>query len=161
MAAARRYLSRACSRGLAQYFQCAQGSGVAAFNADLLEHTAEVLLHCLFAHAQDDGDLGIGFALSNPKEDFGFPRGDSKLGLQRNSGAEVRMKTAKVGGGPLQLLGESLGASESGVHGGKQVFANDGFGEVIVRAEVHADSEVGLIGFGGEKDKGSGGEFRF
>ena len=59
----------------------------------------------MFAVAEDAGDLGIGFALGNPEQNFGFARGEFEGGAQRLEGTEVRIEPRAFDGGVLRWRG--------------------------------------------------------
>ena len=137
-------------------FDGGEGGGGAAFDAHFLEADAEVLFGGFFAHVEDGGDVAVAFALCDPEEDFGFARGEAEGGLEGFVGGEVGIKGGV--GGIVEAATNSGGFGESGLHGGEEVVADDGFGEVVVGAEVHAGADVGAVAFGGEEDEGGGGE---
>lgn len=60
----------------------------------------------------------------------------------------------------MRCAGGGRGLAEAGqacVDGGKQIVDADRFGEVVVRAEVHARSHIGAVAARGEKDEGNAG----
>lgn len=127
-------------------FEGAEAGGGAGFDAECGEDLFHVFFDGFLADAEDGGDFGVGFALDDPEEDLGFTGAESE--------DEEGLGSAEIGGesGAMGLSG----AVESGGDGGDEFVVIDGFGEVIVGAEVHAGAEVGAVGFGGEEDEGDG-----
>lgn len=140
-------------------FDGGEGGGGAAFDTHFLEADAEVLFGGFFAHFEDGGDVAVAFALGDPEEDFGFAGGEAEGGLEGFVGGEVGIEGGV--GGIVEAATDGGGFGESGLHGGEEVVADDGLGEVVVSAEVHAGADVGAVALGSEEDKGGGGESVF
>lgn len=137
-------------------FDGGEGGGGAAFDTHFLEADAEVLFGGFFAHVEDGGDVAVAFALRDPEEDFGFAGGEAEGGLEGFVGGEVGVEGGI--GGFVESVADGGGFGESGLYSGEEVVADDGFGEVVVGAEVHAGADVRAVAFGGQEDEGGGGE---
>lgn len=117
-----------------------------------MEDTPEVLFHGLLAHLEDDGDVAVALALGDPEEDFGFTASEAEVALQRAGAAEIGAEGG-VGGGILHPGFDGFGAGEAGLDRREEIFADDGFGEVVIGAEVHADPLIGAVAAGGEENE--------
>ena len=102
-----------------------------------------MFFHCGESDAEDRGDFGIGFAAGDPEEDFGFAWREAET-FERLAGGFGGVGAARGGGDA---------AAETGVDGGDEVVGFDGFGEIVVGAEVHAGADVALLAPAGEKDE--------
>lgn len=72
-----------------------EAGGSAFFDAEFFEDVFEVFFHRAFGDAENEGGLGIGFALGDPEENFGFPGGKSE-GAQRGDVGEIGLPACKL-----------------------------------------------------------------
>src|SRR5262249_15909229 len=98
--------------GRAQDFQRADGSGIAAFDAEFFKDAAHMLFDGLFSHAEEDSDVAVAFTLGNPEQDFGFARRQLQR-FQGLGGFEVGLEPSlRAGGGDLGIVHATAGEAD-------------------------------------------------
>lgn len=136
--------------GLREGFEGAEGGVEPGGDPEFGKEVGEVLFHRGFRHGEDDGDVGVTFALGEPEEDLGFARGKAET-FEGLRGLE--------GGSELGLKFEEALAVEPGFDGFQEVVLCDRFDKVVIGSAVHSDADVGGFAPGGEEDEGDVGGF--
>ncbi len=115
--------------------QCGRG---AVFGSELFIDVFQMLFRRGRADVEDGPNFRIGFALGHPEEDFRLARRQPE-GFQRSRRFKLRPEFCPVLAPPL----------EARANGAQQFINANGFGEIIVRAEVHSGAHISPFSFRG------------